>query len=147
MRPAYPNEILLSPKENSQYRLAIGSVYHLAVCTRPDVPFQLSALARNLHAPTARHMVPLKRFLRNVSGTLIFGLSFPRHRCFNPTELNSGVDADWGGCNETRRSTTGFDIAVNEAPTYWRSKQQTVISLSSAESEYIALYFCAKELW
>lgn len=47
---------------------------------------------------------------------------------------------------ETRRSTTGFVISVNSSPVYWRSKRQAVIALSSAESEYVALSSCAKEL-
>lgn len=88
----------------------------------------------------------MKRVLRYVAGTTTFGLSFPIHAPFLPHSLVACVDADWGGCKESRRSTTGFVITVNEAPVFWRSKRQTVIALSSPESEYIALSSCAKEL-
>lgn len=62
--------------------------------------------------------------------------------------LVAAVDPDWGGCRETRKSTCGRLIAVNGTPVVWRTRKQSVISLSSAESEYIALCDCAKNvLW
>ena len=51
-----------------------------------------------------------------------------------------------GGCIDTRSSTTGFFIVVNDTPIVWKSKKQTVTTLSSGEAEYIALSTCAKEV-
>ncbi len=44
------------------------------------------------------------------------------------------------------RCTTGYVITINEAPIVWRTRRQTIIALSSAESEYVALSDCAKYL-
>ena len=94
--PANADEHLMSQKGHSKYRPIIGGLNYLAVCTRPDLSFPISVLARHLHAPTP-HMSYLKRILRYVSGTLYYGLNF-RHNCnFNPDSIVVCVDADWGG--------------------------------------------------
>jgi len=48
------------------------------------------------------------------------------------------VDADYAGCQDTRRSHTGYVLMLNGAAISWRSKRQATVSLSSAESEFIA---------
>ena len=77
--------------------------------------------------------------------------AFTRIMCFSsaaflPFSLVAYADADWGGCIDTRRSTTGFFIVVNDTPIVWKSKKQTGTALSSGEAEYIALSTCAKEV-
>jgi len=62
------------------------------------------------------------------------------------SELNFFCDSDWAGCLETRRSTTGFIGMFAGTPIIWSSKRQSMISLSSAEAEYIALSSCAKTI-
>ena len=58
------------------------------------------------------------------------------------------VDADLGGDNETKRSTTGFIIFMGSAPITWYSKLQHCVALSTAESEYYSLNECAlKCMW
>ena len=48
-------------------------------------------------------------------------------------------DADWGGNRDDRKSTSGFCFYVGESLVSWRSVKQTCVSLSTAESEYVAL--------
>lgn len=76
----------------------IGALLYLAVCTRRDLSFPVSTLARHLHAPTTRHMRLTKRVIRYsdiyVSGTLKDGLHFPRLGPLSPASLGAAVDAD-----------------------------------------------------
>jgi len=43
-------------------------------------------------------------------------------------------DADWAVCSDTRLSR--FYMSFGGSPISWKSKKQTVVSLSSAEAEY-----------
>jgi len=56
------------------------------------------------------------------------------------------VDADYAGCQDTRRSHTGYVLMLNCAAISWRSKQQATVSLSSAEIEFIGASQCGQEV-
>ena len=63
-----------------------------------------------------------------------------------PQSISDTVDADWAGCKDTSRSTTGYKISIDSVHFIWKSKRQNLITLSSAESEYAAIYQCGKEV-
>ena len=67
-------------------------------------------------------------------------------QCKIAEELLAMVDADYAGCPATRRSTSGWLIFIAGAPVSWGSKRQTITATSSAESEYLALVSCCKDL-
>nr|QCC62382.1 RNase H [Digenea simplex] len=90
-------------------------------------------------------LILAKRVVRYLSGTASKSIIFASGS-INSQPLTAYADADWAGCHETRRSTTGIVIKVNIAPIYWTSKRQSIITLSSAEAEYIALSTCAKQI-
>ena len=78
-------------------------------------------------------MSALKRIVRYVKGTLDYGLHlYPS----SITTLISYTDADWGGCPDTRRSTSGYCVFLGDNLLSWSSKRQATLSRSSAESEY-----------
>ena len=56
-------------------------------------------------------------------------------------------DSDWAGCEDTRKSTTGFVVLLfGSCPLSWSSKKQTTVALSSAEAEYMAIGMALREL-
>ena len=62
--------------------------------------------------------------------------------------VNGFTDADYAGCTETRKSRSGFVFLLNGGPISWSSQRQSIVSLSTAEAEYIALTHGAKEaIW
>ena len=146
LSPANENDYLLSEKNHAAYRSIIGGLLYLATCTRPDLSFSVSVLARHLHQPTIRHLSLLKRVLRYLKGTVELGIKYKSSKKLTLLSLDAHVDADWAGCKETRKSTTGFIICINDAPIIWKTKKQSMIALSSAEAEYIALSECSKQI-
>ncbi|CAL1358802.1 unnamed protein product [Linum trigynum] len=60
--------------------------------------------------------------------------------------LTAYCDTDCGGCQRTRRSTTGYFIQLGNNPISWRTKKQPVVALSSAAAEYIAMASTVSEL-
>ena len=56
------------------------------------------------------------------------------------------VDSDWAGCPDSRRSTSGYVLVLNGAEVSWKSKRQSVVVLSSAEAEFIAVSAMVQEV-
>ena len=73
----------------------------------PDIAHAVNSVSQFLHSPTEDHFLAIKRILRYVKGTLQFGLTFPSAA---PGTLVAYSDADWAGCLDTRRSTSGYSI-------------------------------------
>ena len=145
LRPRLPSESPLSLQDHAKYRRMVGELLYLAVCTRPDISFAVSSLARSLHAPTRRHFSMINRVLRYLSTTKSHGILYPAGNG-EQLDLRAFCDADWAGDLEKRHSTTGFFIEVNGAPVAWKSVRQSIIALSTAEAEYIALSTTGKEI-
>ena len=140
------DEMKLNSSEHTAYRSIVGGLLYLAFCTRPDLSCAVTTLARQVHAPGTRHMMHAKRVLRYVAGTACLGLKYSRSQLLSPKSFRAHVDADWGGDKDSRASATGYVIDINGTPVSWRTKRQTVVALSSAESEHIALSECAKQV-
>ena len=89
-----------------------------------------------MHDPREPHLAALKRILRYVRGTLHMGLLLQPSRS---SDLTVYSDADWAGCPDTRRSTSGYAVFLGDNLVSWSSKRQNTVSRSSAEAEYRAV--------
>ena len=122
-----------SPYEDpTKYRSLAGALQYLTF-TRPDISYAVQQVCLHMHDPRNEHINALKRILRYLQGTLSFGLHlYPS----SFDKLTSYTDADWGGCPDTRRSTSGYCVFLNDNLVSWSSKRQPTLSRSSAEAEY-----------
>ena len=58
------------------------------------------------------------------------------------------VDANHAGDLDDKRSTTGYVFTLGGGPICWKSMIQSLVALSTTESEYMAIVEAAKEsLW
>jgi hypothetical protein len=122
--------------EKFPYRELIGVILYLNVCTRPDVSFAISYLAKFNSKPTflaCKALWRLAKYLyntREVKLTLGGGANGPCQVAYS--------DSDWASCKVTRKSRTGCLVFLGNGPVAWYSKMQTIVALSSFEAEYIA---------
>nr|GEZ49605.1 putative ribonuclease H-like domain-containing protein [Tanacetum cinerariifolium] len=64
------------------------------------------------------------------------------------TKYHSMIDADYAGCKETFKSTSGGAQFLGEKLVSWSSKKQDCTALSTAKAEYVSLSACcAQVLW
>ncbi|KAJ0454172.1 putative RNA-directed DNA polymerase [Helianthus annuus] len=116
----------------SLYRSLAGALQYLTF-TRPDISYAVQQVCMHMHAPHVDHWHALKRIIRYIKGTASYGLTLGHTR--NPSLL-AYSDADWAGCPDTRRSTSGYCVYYGDNLISWSSKRQPTISRSSAEAEY-----------
>lgn len=125
------------------YRQAIGCLMFLMVGTRPDIAFAIGKLSQHCADPHESHWSGVKRVLRYLRGSQHLGIVFGKDDL--GTELHGYSDADWGGCLESRKSTSGYVFKLCDGPISWASRKQTVVAKSTCEAEYIALSEACKE--
>jgi hypothetical protein len=78
----------------------------------------------------------MKRILYYLQGTPDYGLLLRRS---SGSDHVVYMDADWAGCPDTRRSTSGYAVFLGDNLGSWSAKRQTVISRSNVEAEYRAV--------
>ena len=113
------------------------------LATRPDLSFSVSLLARFQSNPGLDHWNALLHTIGYIKNTLDFGLSYSRNYELSPYAY---VDADYGGCRDTRRSTTGYIFIMCGGPVAWSSKRQATVALSTVEAEYVAMSRCTQQM-
>ena len=110
---------------------------------RPDIQYAVKEVSRYMSAPRTKDMEPLKRIGRYL-------LSKPRATFLyewqrQPAELTSFSDTDWAGCRSTRKSTSGGIVVHGSHYIKSWSRQQNLVSLSSAEAELYGVVKASSE--
>jgi hypothetical protein len=112
-----------------------GALQYLTF-TCPDISYAVQQICLHMHDLREPHLAALKRILRYIRGTLDLCLLV---RPSSQIELVVYSDADWVGCPDTRRSTSGYAVFLGDNLVSWSSKRQNTVSRSSAEAEYRAV--------
>ncbi|KAK4351562.1 hypothetical protein RND71_030875 [Anisodus tanguticus] len=119
-------------KDLTHYCSLAGSLQYLTF-TRSDITYVVQQVCLFMHDPRVEHMNALKRIIRYIQGTLDYGLHlYP----LSASTLASYTDANWGGCPDTRRFTSGYCMFLGDSLVSWSAKRQSVLSGSSVEAEY-----------
>jgi len=128
----------------TQYRKLVGSLIYVTI-TRPDISFAVHTVSRFMQAPRHFHLSAVQRIIKYLLGTPRRGLFFPVD---SSIKLQAYSDADWAGCPDTRKSTTGWCMFLGNAPISWKCKKQDSVSKSSTEAEYRAMSAaCSEIIW
>ena len=119
------------------YMSLVGALLWIAACTRPDLTYTVSTLARFCSNPGPSHYAALMRTLGYLHSTAHLVL------CLQPTtsELEVYSDASW----LTRNSVSGGLILYRRCPIAWWSRLQKSVSASTAEAETFAAALASRE--
>ena len=121
--------------DRDRYQRLVGKLIYLSH-TRPDIAYAVSVVSRFMQDPRVTHMEAVLRILKYLKSAPGRGILFSNH---GHLRIEAYTDADWAGCPDDRRSTTGYCTFVGGNLVTWKSKKQKVVALSSAEAEYRAM--------
>nr|GEZ83239.1 retrovirus-related Pol polyprotein from transposon TNT 1-94 [Tanacetum cinerariifolium] len=111
-------DLVGKPVDHTDYRSMIGSLMYVT-SSRPDIMFFTCMCARYQANPNEHHVSAVKRIFRYLKG-----------------------------CHFDRKSTSGSVQLLGDKLVCWSSKKQNCVSISTAESEYVAVSSCrAQVLW
>lgn len=127
------------------YQQAVGSLMYAMLGTRPDICTAVGIVSKYMKNPGKQHWEAIKRIFRYLRGTTDQELILNN-------EGNDSIigysDADWGGDEDTRHSTTGYVFLYGGGAFTWCSKQQNCVALSTTEAEYMSVTEATKEaIW
>ncbi|CAI7913083.1 unnamed protein product [Closterium sp. NIES-54] len=140
---ALPSDESVEP--SGPYPELVGCLMYLMTCTRPDLAYPLSILARYVapgrHRP--EHMAAAKRVLRYLCSTSGLGLVLGGR---SPVVLTGHADASWVDDLATLRSSQGYTFSLGSGSVSWRSSRSFSVLSSSCEAEIYARAMAAQEL-
>ncbi|CAI7838283.1 unnamed protein product, partial [Closterium sp. NIES-53] len=107
-----------SVEPSGPYPELVGCLVYLMTCTRPDLAYPLSLLARYVAPSRHRkvHWDAAKRVLRYVCSTSSMGLVLGG---WGPIVLNGHADASWVDNSATQRSLQGYTFSLGSGSVSW----------------------------
>ncbi|CAI7810960.1 unnamed protein product [Closterium sp. NIES-54] len=146
--------VLLATVHSSAYRYVepsgpypelVGCLMYLMTCTRPDLAYPLSLLARYVAPGRHRkvHWDAAQRVLCYLCSTSGMGLVLEGRA---QVALTGHVDASWVDDLATQRSSQGYTFSLGSGSVSWRSTRSSSVLSSSCEAEIYAGAMAAQEL-
>ncbi|XP_071722165.1 secreted RxLR effector protein 161-like [Rutidosis leptorrhynchoides] len=120
------------------YANVLGSIMYAQVCTRPDIAFATGLLGRYQSNLGRDHWVAAKKILRYLKITKDYMLIY---RYVPNLQLVGYSYADFAGCQDDKKSTTGYIFMLAEGAVSWKSEKHKSISSSTMQAEFVALLF------
>ena len=75
--------------------------------------------------------------MRYIQGTKDLMLTYKRS---DNLEVLGYLDADFAGCVDTKKSTSGYIFTLTGGAISWKSSKQTVTASSTMQEEFVACY-------
>ncbi|CAI7841528.1 unnamed protein product, partial [Closterium sp. NIES-53] len=134
-----------SVEPSGLYPKLVGCLMYLMICTRPDLAYPLSLLARYVAPGRHRkvHWDAAKRVLHYLCSTLGMGLVLGG---WGPVVLTGHADASSVDDSATQRSSQGYTFSLGSGSVSWWSTRSSSVLSSSCEAEIYAGAMAAQEL-
>nr|GEV67913.1 hypothetical protein [Tanacetum cinerariifolium] len=128
-------DLVRKPVDHTDYRSMIRSLMYVT-SSRPDIMFATCMCARYQANPNEHHVSAVKRIFRYLKGTINLGLWYPKDSGF---DLTAYSDTYHPGCHLDRKITSDSVQFLGDKLVCWSSKKQNYVSISTTESEYVAV--------
>ncbi|CAI7775099.1 unnamed protein product [Closterium sp. NIES-53] len=134
-----------SVEPSGPYPELVGCLMYLMTCTRPDLAYLLSLLARYVAPGRHRkvHWDAAKRVLRYLCSTSGMGLVLGGR---GPVVLTGHADASWVDDSATQRSSQGYTFSLGSGSVSCRSTDSSSVLSSSCEAEIYVGAMATQEL-
>ena len=130
------------PEFRTEYQSKVGSLNFTSNQTRPDIAFATGYVARYASNPNQTHKDAVDRIFAYLKDDPAKGIVYSDK---HGLQLMGFVDSDFAGCEDSRRSTTGWVFTLAGGPISWSSQRQKTVATSTMDAEYIAGAEAAKE--
>ncbi|CAI7874863.1 unnamed protein product [Closterium sp. NIES-53] len=134
-----------SVEPSGPYPELVGWLMYLMTCTRPDLAYPLSILARYVASGRHRpeHWEAAKRVLRYLCSTSGIRLVLGGR---GPIVLTRHADVSWVDDLGTQRSLQGYTFSLGSGSVSWRSTRLSSVLSSNCKAEIYAGAIAAQEL-
>jgi hypothetical protein len=139
--PIDPNMKLTKDRmRNIPYHQAMGSLMWAAIVMRPNIAFAVSLLSQSMESPGIAHWEVIKRVFKYLKGMKNNELVIGKIR----NSLIGYSDANWPS-QDHRHSISAYAFLIDGGAISWSCQKQHLITLSTAEAEFILLTQAMKE--
>jgi hypothetical protein len=138
LKTANSDAIPLSPEKHKDLHSTIAKLLYLAIHSRPDILFpvnHLTSRVKNLNTNDERKVIQIIQYLA-FSKEMDMTLHIPNTRNIH---MKLFADASFG-IHEKNRSHSGGCLSIGKGFICWKSKKQTLTTLSTAEAELVAVH-------
>lgn len=125
-----------------KYQQLLGSLNYIMERSRPDINYSINLLSRYQLKATRemyRYLIRILRYLNSSKYKMKYIVNESA-----PT-IEAYYDASWGPIPD-RKSVTGYVILVHGNIVHFKTQKQSVMVLSTAEAEFIALADCLRDV-
>ena len=110
--------------DKTLYKSMICKLIYLTQ-SRLDISNVVSIVGRFAAEPKQSHLMAVRRIFRYLKGTIDYGLWYPKSE---NVQLHVYTDADWAGCIDDRKSTSGGAVFLGDRLVSWIRKNQNCTS-------------------
>ena len=105
--------------DHTLFRSTVGALHYLSI-TRLDITFVVKKLSQIMHKPTLLHWQLVKRLMRNLKHTILFGLQIYYNSYHS---INTFSNADWADSKDDCRSTGSYCVFLGKNLISWICKK------------------------
>ncbi|RDX96476.1 hypothetical protein CR513_20862, partial [Mucuna pruriens] len=131
------NDFERNEMQNISYVLTMRSLMYTQVCTRPNIAFVVGVLDRYLSDPVMQHWKAVKLVMCYLKRTKGYMLTYRKSKGL---ETIGYSDFDFVGCQDSKRSTSGYIYILTGGAISLNFVKQTLIAPSTMTTKFVACF-------